>query len=524
MHSKLDLTLLIENLLNMKCQYKKIHLFELFLAILIFAACTKQSNTQAPPKVHQGKKVIDAVLLKTDSTIYIPIEKEGMMVVNHLLPEDLSAYLQAERPLADRFKYSANARYNTLPYAQITSKSGSTYGIYGYTENAVAQINWYLSQDGIRIAYVGTTIQQQPNSKHILNVSHALACNSLYTLEADYTDNGIAYTMITNNFGPFNYITTAGMGNEASGADVKIADINRNGIPDIVMMVNDNPAGPNLYKYQILFDVNPASGISSNISAIKSVAADINEAEGSGLAFGDIDQNGVLDMVLMSYDAPSGPNSFKYKIGFNLSTSGDPAYWSTTIQVSGVSDLGSGASVALADIDHNGILDMALMATDRPSNGIATARVKIGFNLSTTGQTNTWGGTAYYNIASSTSVQGCGMDITTVDQTGQLWLIIMQNDHGSTNTPKARAWALDNSGNTLVNPGTHYFSWEKGMNFGTQSADAGIAFGDINRNGTKDFILMADDNPAGPNSLRYFVGFDMTWDYDTFWTTKWSCN
>src|SRR4051812_6972739 len=62
--------------------------------------------------------------------------------------------------------------------------------------------------------------------------------------------------------------------------------------------------------------------------------------EGAGLAVTNLDGNPRPEMILMAYDAPAGPNNFRYKVGFNLNTGAVAASWGPMIQVPGVGDLG----------------------------------------------------------------------------------------------------------------------------------------------------------------------------------------
>ena len=41
---------------------------------------------------------------------------------------------------------------------------------------------------------------------------------------------------------------------------------------------------------------------------------------------------------------------------------------------------------------------------------------------------------------------------------------------------------------------------------GDEGQGAGIAIADIDRDGTKDLLFMTNDNPAGGNIFKYFVG------------------
>ena len=61
------------------------------------------------------------------------------------------------------------------------------------------------------------------------------------------------------------------------------------------------------------------------------------------------------------------------------------------------------------------------------------------------------------------------------------------------------------------------YGWDRSRNHqapgvGNEGQGADAAIADINGNGRPDLLLMAVDNPAGENTLRYRVGFDLDGD------------
>ena len=84
-------------------------------------------------------------------------------------------------------------------------------------------------------------------------------------------------------------------------------------------------------------------------------------------------------MILMAYDNPAGANSFRYKIGWNLNTSGVATNWSNYVQVPGVGWEGQGADIAVCNLDNNPAKEYIFMAYDNPA-GANSFRYKILFN------------------------------------------------------------------------------------------------------------------------------------------------
>jgi hypothetical protein len=111
---------------------------------------------------------------------------------------------------------------------------------------------------------------------------------------------------------------TNGMADAINGASVTLTDINNNGILDLVVAVEDNPDGDNQYRYKVGFDIN-SSGLVNRWGGVVTKRACGWGSDGSGIAFGNLDGNPGKDVILMSIDAPNGPNEIRYKVGFNVS-------------------------------------------------------------------------------------------------------------------------------------------------------------------------------------------------------------
>ncbi len=169
----------------------------------------------------------------------------------------------------------------------------------------------------------------------------------------------------------------------SEGSGSAIGDINGNGIPDLILMVNDAPSGPNQFRYQVLFDLNNL-GDPSSISSTVYVAGVGDHHDGASCVLTDINNNGIPDLILMADDDPSGPNQFNYKIAFDLNTSGVPTSISATKYLPGTGDFNEGCGIAVANVDSNPLPDLIFMANDAPS-GPNTIRYKVAFNINSSG-------------------------------------------------------------------------------------------------------------------------------------------
>ena len=178
-------------------------------------------------------------------------------------------------------------------------------------------------------------------------------------------------------------IEVAGVGKEALGAGAAMADINANKKLDLVFMAYEK----NLFRYKVGWDLD-AGGIASSWSDVVEVAGVGDLAEGAGAALGDIDGNGRPELVLMAYDSPEGPNSFRYRIGWNINPGAVTDNWTGEI-VPGVSEVAEGAGIGVVDLDGDGVPEIVLMGTQK-QKGNNPLRYKIGWKLSATAKTQNW--------------------------------------------------------------------------------------------------------------------------------------
>ncbi len=205
---------------------------------------------------------------------------------------------------------------------------------------------------------------------------------------------------------PAQHITVAGVGWEGQGAGLEITNLDSNPRPEMILMAYDNPAKDNSFRYKIGWNLN-TSGVATSWSSHIQVAGLGWEGQGAGVVITNLDANARPEMILMAYDNPSGNNSFRYKIGWNLNTSGVATSWSSHIQVAGLGWEGQGAGVEITNLDGNERPDLILLAYDNPS-GNNSFRYKIGWNLNTSGVAASW--SAYTQVA-GVGWEGQGADI-----------------------------------------------------------------------------------------------------------------
>jgi len=222
------------------------------------------------------------------------------------------------------------------------------------------------------------------------------------------------------------YGQLTGTGDLTEGGGAEIADIDGNGIPDLLLMAVDAPDGANEFRYRIGWNLNnegEASSWSGTIEPHKSVGS-LNA--GGGAAIADINGNGQLDLVLMGIDDPDGPNEFRYIIGWDLGTDGKTSNWSDTIHVTGIGNSTAGGGAAIGDINDNGKLDLVFTGVDDP-DGANEFRTRIGWDLDSNGIASRWS-VPLKNVNIGSRHAGGGAAIADIDNNGKQELVLMAID------------------------------------------------------------------------------------------------
>ena len=177
------------------------------------------------------------------------------------------------------------------------------------------------------------------------------------------------------------------------GAGIDICDINKNGTPDLLMMVYDAPEGENSFRYQIAFDLQ-SNGYYLSLSPVYEVPGLGHDGDGAGVAVGDIDNNGTLDILFMALDAPSGKDKFVYEILPDIDKYGNsyakPIYTPRFPDSLSPCDTGQGAACCLYDLDNNGFLDAIFVAIENIKGKSNSWKYVTGHNLNKQGVPMCW--------------------------------------------------------------------------------------------------------------------------------------
>ncbi|WP_169829381.1 Ig-like domain-containing protein [Desulfatibacillum aliphaticivorans] len=280
------------------------------------------------------------------------------------------------------------------------------------------------------------------------------------------------------------------------GGGLALADINRNGAPDLVFMGVDAADAEDSLSYQIGWDLN-AQGYPSSWSAKKTIPSGAWTIQGADLALADLDGNGMQEMILMYVDNPGGSNAFRYQIAWNLDANGDPwTGWGALTQSPQLGAENVGAGIATGDINDNGSRDFLFTAIDADSPD-RDFNYYIGWDVgSSSGQPSSWSGmmTAPGVI---TNTIGAGAELVDLDSNGELDLVLMgiQEQEGADRMFFRVGWNLDSAGTPE--------SWSGvsgGPYFSGLTAGGGIAAGDVDLDGTPDLMLGAIDSTSGTSN------------------------
>ncbi|MEZ5966832.1 MAG: hypothetical protein R3F56_23535 [Planctomycetota bacterium] len=178
----------------------------------------------------------------------------------------------------------------------------------------------------------------------------------------------------------------------AQGADLAVWNLGGSSRPDLVLAINWAPAGANYPCFVVGWDLD-TTGRAQSWSPLFSGPSLGWESQGAGCSIGDVNRNGRPDLVFMVYDNPAGANSFRYVIGWDLQSNGLPVSWSPMRSVGGVSYEAHGAACAITYLDRDPRPELILVAQDNGS-GADTFRYRIGWNLDAAGVAAAWGAEA----------------------------------------------------------------------------------------------------------------------------------
>lgn len=322
---------------------------------------------------------------------------------------------------------------------------------------------------------------------------------------------------------------------ENQGGGVAVADLTGTGQQDLVVMMVDNPPGQNSGLYRIGRNID-ATGIPNGGWTGWIPVPDWFpwENQGAAVAIADLDKNGKQDLVVFMIDHPPGGNQGYYRLATGLKDDGGLAGpWGPWIPIPDwFSWQNQYGSIALADLDSDGNLELIVFMVDHPGNQANRGLYRIGRKLDAAGNV-TGGWTPWLDVPGwfSWVNQGAGVAIADTQGSGKNALIVFQID-GAIQQKQAFykiGLDIDINGNVaggwLPNPGPAgqaniswlgvpaWFAWE--------NQGGGIAA--MLSNGKLAMVVMMIDDPPGQNAGYYRIlpldkdpQRDGQWDVQTF--------
>ncbi|WP_423129046.1 MAC/perforin domain-containing protein [Gaoshiqia sp. Z1-71] len=398
------------------------------------------------------------------------------------------------------------AEKNTFQYMKVKSMGGTQYisstinfDNEGKASQTISIDKWLQSIDESSSVLIGT----DPNKVYPIYDFVPSDKRQAYISAFNEYLTSKRYNIINTAGAIDNYRVVKGLGNSNEGGGVVVADVNKNGKPDIILMGNDNPSKDNAFWYWVKFDVD-RDGELGTLSKKFIVPVKYSYTNhGAAITYGDIDNNGKPDLIFMALDKAS---EFRYVIGYDVNADGSCTRFSSVRTSSGLGSNSDGAGISICNIDANPKPDLILMSYDAPTgpNGF---RYKILYNIDSNGIATYESSTRYINGVGSAG-EGAGITVGDINKNGKLDLILTAYDAPSgPNTFKyVVAYDIDDKGLPGV-ISTH--ATNKGCGNTGEGADAYLY--DIDGNGFLDIVFMAIDG-SDPNEFRYYIGHDIGYD------------
>jgi hypothetical protein len=111
---------------------------------------------------------------------------------------------------------------------------------------------------------------------------------------------------------------------ENQGAGIGAADLNGNGLQDLIVLMVDAPPGQNVANYRIGRNLDNSGIVTGGWSDWKAVPDWFSfENQGAGVAAWDLDADGQAELIIFMIDNPNGKNQGFYRIGKQLDVDGN---------------------------------------------------------------------------------------------------------------------------------------------------------------------------------------------------------
>jgi hypothetical protein len=305
------------------------------------------------------------------------------------------------------------------------------------------------------------------------------------------------------------------------GANVTVADLNRDGTPDmLVLRVDAPPGGPNAAFYKVGMHLDAQGGVQHWGPWLPIPDWDSSRDEGAGIAVANFGVDGLGLVVLQVRDrGNAAANNGRYRIGRGLDDNGKvQGGWSAWRDVPDWRSFrDQGAAIAVADLDNDGSPELVVFHiddfhTDHQNPGLPNKGFyRVGRELGVDGEVAAWGDWKAVDWDSFFN-EGAGIAVADLDNTGRPNLVVFQIDNppGENNGKYRVGWNIDVQGNVQDGwgPWVTIDGWDSWEDDG-----GGLALANFGAGQRPKAVVLHVDNPPEQNSGRYYV-LDLLLDID----------
>ena len=220
---------------------------------------------------------------------------------------------------------------------------------------------------------------------------------------------------------------------ENQGVGIAVTDLDGDQRPELIVFMIDNPGGQNQAYYRIGKRLDADGNVTGGWGKWISIPDWLSwENQHGSITVADLDKDGRPELIVFMIDNPEGQNQAYYRIGKRLDADGNvTGGWSEWISIPDwFSWENQGAGVAVADLEGSGLLDLIIFQIDNP-RGHNQAYFRIGRNLNADGAV-AGGWEPWISVPDwfSWENQGSGIAIITIDGKKELILFIVDNPQG----------------------------------------------------------------------------------------------
>ena len=216
---------------------------------------------------------------------------------------------------------------------------------------------------------------------------------------------------------------------ENQGGNVAAADLSGSGKQDLVLITVENPGGQNRAMYRVGRSLDTQGNATGGWTPWIDVPDWFSfENQGVGAAIADVDRDGHPDLIVCMIDSPPGQNQAFYRIGKQLDVDGNVlGGWGPWIQVPDwFSFDNQHCAIATVDLDGDGSLELVVAMIDNP-DGPNRALYRVGRKLDANGNV-TAGWTPWFEVPDWFSWENQGLGLAIVQNANHADLAIFQVD------------------------------------------------------------------------------------------------